>query len=161
MDEQRRYFPDWIECLPASLPELEADHNSYLAGGYAEEFGYRAQLEYSRDVAVLDGPSPDLSSERFAQAQAIHPGYPLKPHPLAAELDDAHDGAGVYQRHVQRKADAGHPGTVIIVSQQLHARKRRQVVQRMTLVPIRLTSAVMLLRWVFGRRYRASQVDFH
>ena len=40
MDEQRRYFPDWIECLPARLPELEADHNSYLAGGYADAVRY-------------------------------------------------------------------------------------------------------------------------
>ena len=48
MGETRRYFPDWTHRSLASGPELEADHNSYLAGGYAEEFGYRAQPGYSR-----------------------------------------------------------------------------------------------------------------
>jgi len=34
-DEQRRYFPDWTCGVLEVCEELEADHNSYLAGGYA------------------------------------------------------------------------------------------------------------------------------
>ena len=57
--ETRRYFPDWTHRSLASGPELEADHNSYLAGGYAEEFGYRAQPGYSRGAPVLDDETPE------------------------------------------------------------------------------------------------------
>ena len=42
-DEYRRYFPDWTRRSLAVGEEVEADHNSYLAGGYAEEFGYLAR----------------------------------------------------------------------------------------------------------------------
>ena len=45
--EYRRYFPDWTHRSLRVGEELEADHNSYLAGGYAEEFGYLAQAEAS------------------------------------------------------------------------------------------------------------------
>jgi hypothetical protein len=159
VDEQRRYFPDWIDCLPASCPELEADHNSYLAGGYAEEFGYRAQLENIRGASVLDDESPDLWSERFAQAQATHPGYPLKPRPLVTDLDETPVEPRNYEGRAGRKAaDIECHGAVIVVSSQSNARKRHQVVQRLTLVPLQWTSAAILLRWMFGRRYRADEV---
>src|SRR5262245_28378552 len=82
-DEQRRYFPDWTPCLPEELDELEAEHNSYLAGGYAEEFGYWAQAGSSRGVPLLDGEPPEQSAEWFGQAAAMHPGYPIRPCPLA------------------------------------------------------------------------------
>ena len=87
MGEQRRYFPDWTRHTLANGFELEADHNSYLAGGYAEEFGYRAQPGWSRGVPVMEDEIPERCRDRRRQAQATHPGYPLRAHPLAGDLD--------------------------------------------------------------------------
>ena len=78
-DEQRSYFPDWTPHLPKAPAELEADHNSYLAGGYAEEFGYLARPGVSRGVPVLDGEPPEDCAEWRCEAAAMHPGYPITP----------------------------------------------------------------------------------
>lgn len=90
-NEERRYFPDWTVRLEGLRDEVEADHNSYLAGGYAEEFGYRAQPGFSRGVPVIDGELPDESAEWRVQAGVTHPGYPITPRPVAldGELTEA------------------------------------------------------------------------
>jgi len=87
LDEDRRYFPDWVDGLPECPSELEADRNSYLAGGYAEEFGYRCNASCSRGVPVLEDELPELCPECCGQTHATHPGYPIRPCPLAAELE--------------------------------------------------------------------------
>jgi hypothetical protein len=83
INEQRRYFPDWTRRVLEVHEELEADHNSYLAGGYAEEFGYCAQGGASRGVPLLDGESPEDYAEWLARTAAIHPGFPLRAYPIA------------------------------------------------------------------------------
>lgn len=87
LGEQRRYFPDWIERLLDGGLEVEADRNSYLAGGYSEEFGYCALPGSTRGVPVLDGESAEECAESRKQAYATHPGYPLKPHPLEVKIE--------------------------------------------------------------------------
>ena len=42
-NEVHRYFPEWADRPASTGPLLESDHNSYLAGGYSEEFGYRVR----------------------------------------------------------------------------------------------------------------------
>ena len=88
-DELRSYFPDWTPQLPRASEELEADHNSYLAGGYAEEFGYVPQFGASRGVPVIDGEPPEQSVVWRYEAAAMHPGYPIKPYPLASDVEIA------------------------------------------------------------------------
>src|SRR6185437_1945232 len=36
--EDHRFFPEWADRPPSTESLHEADRNSYLAGGYAEEF---------------------------------------------------------------------------------------------------------------------------
>src|SRR5262245_57827743 len=100
-DEQRRYFPDFAPYLLEDCEELEADHNSYLAGGYAEEFGYWAQTGSSRGVPLLDDEPLEQHAKWFGQAGAMHPGYPIKPSPLT--LDGPQSG-GLYTRWPQLAA---------------------------------------------------------
>jgi hypothetical protein len=154
LNEQRRYFPDWTERLPEIPSELEADHNSYSACGYAEEFGYRAQPGYSRGILLIDGEVPELCSERYAQARATHPGYPLKPRPVAGELDVPADAYVHEVSSVREPQDSGRHGGIIVVSNRLRVSKRHAVARKVVLLSFQLTSAVILLRWLFGRRHR-------
>lgn len=150
MGEERRYFPDWIDLVLENGPELEADRNSYLAGGYAEEFGYMAQPGYTRGVPLLDGESPELCREGHCQAGATHPGYPLRPHPLAQESETV---ATVPARRPVRNAgaaesSAGHGGYVSISNHSdwhAHASASRRAA-------IRFAAALVSLRWSFPRR---------
>lgn len=87
MYEYRRYFPDWTHRSLRVGEELEADHNSYLAGGYAEEFGYLARAEASRGVPLIDEESPDDYALRLVEGSGMHPGYPLKPYPVAVDRE--------------------------------------------------------------------------
>jgi hypothetical protein len=158
LGEQRRYFPDWTDCLPSRFPELESDHNSYLAGGYAEEFGYRALPGFSSGIPVLDEEDPEISPERYAQARATHPGYPLKPCPLAGELGGVvcdWDSAPVRSDAranpwTRESTDIDRRGGVIAVSNQSNMRKRNGVARHMALAALRLEYAVVLLRWMLS-----------
>jgi hypothetical protein len=134
MGEQRRYFPDWTALVLETSPELEADRNSYLAGGYAEEFGYRAQPGWSRGVPVLDDESPELCPGWRCQAGATHPGYPLKANPLAAELDsmilerDVSAMSGIEMSSaevVAREEDVERHGRYIVVSNRVRQQRLR------------------------------------
>lgn len=78
VNEERCYFPEWADRPPAGGSLHEVDCNSYLAGGYAEEFGHRAQ-----PVPVPSAASPvDADGEWRVQAGCLHPGYPECPRPL-------------------------------------------------------------------------------
>jgi hypothetical protein len=69
------YFPEWADRPDSSGLLLEADHNSYLAGGYAEVFGYHI---YSGAVPAFPALSsaPEASSLWGVQIGGLHPGYP-------------------------------------------------------------------------------------
>jgi hypothetical protein len=153
MGEQRRYFPDWTRHARASSFELEADHNSYLAGGYAEEFGYRAQPGFSRDVPVLEDESPERCRERHRQAQATHPGYPLRAHPVAnnlawkARIEDRRRGGGL----AQHASESVNCGAYVTVDQRLYVRQQASPRARATIIATRLAAALTALRWAFRR----------
>jgi hypothetical protein len=159
--ETRRYFPDWTHRSLASGPELEADHNSYLAGGYGEEFGYTAQPGYSRGAPVLEDETPELCRERRIQAQSTHPGYPLRPHPFADNRDraarDWHTSArarNARQNSTGRSQDAGgieHHGSFISVSNRLHAREHGDARTRAAIITTRVAAALVALRWALRR----------
>ncbi len=154
MGEHRRYFPDFADGLPEGWPELEADHNSYLAGGYAEEFGYRAQPEWSRGVPVLDAESPDESPESHRQAWGTHPGYPLRAHPieLGWTLGDAAAWAARREfltygyRSLREARETEFRGTFFRVSERSYEHERHQAIYRVMSVSTRVAAALMSLR---------------
>jgi hypothetical protein len=75
------YFPEWAD-RPASVgTPSESDHNSYMAGGYAEEFGYCAHLDCPAALPALQD-DPDQCSRWRVQIGCLHPGYPECPRPL-------------------------------------------------------------------------------
>jgi hypothetical protein len=79
--EDHRFFPEWAE-RPAVIGSLhEVDRNSYLAGGYAEEFGHRARSAFYARAVEADG-------EWRVQNGCLHPGYPECPRPVERESPD-------------------------------------------------------------------------
>jgi hypothetical protein len=148
MGEQRRYFPDWTRHARASSFELEADHNSYLAGGYAEEFGYRAQPGFSRNVPVLEDESPERCRERHRQAQATHPGYPLRAHPVASNFDWLDREQRVATRRLTQEANGSvNYGAYVTVYQRSYVRQQSSPRARATVIATRLAAALTALRW--------------
>ncbi len=75
------YFPEWADRPAWAGTPNESDHNSYMAGGYAEEFGYRADGDCAAALPAL-GSDPDQSLEWLVQMGGLHPGYPECPRPL-------------------------------------------------------------------------------
>ncbi len=151
MSEQHRYFPDWTLRSLANGPEIEAEDNSYLAGGYAEEFGYRALISYSPDVSELDGDVPESFREQRAQASPVHPGYPLEAHPVTSDLEVTRDGRviGVLtSAFVHERVTAG-SSTFVSVS---NRPRRLDVLPRTTVVSIHLAAALVALRRALRRR---------
>jgi hypothetical protein len=148
-DEYRRYFPDWTSRSLLAGQELEADHNSYLAGGYAEEFGYLAQNDASRGVPVLDGESPDEYEVRLVQGAAMHPGYPLRPYPFAVDGESVADHRALSSgRAVPDGIYKGEDhGTFVSVKDRPYERQHRQPAYRRTAVLTRLLAALVSLRF--------------
>lgn len=160
-NELRSYFPDWTANLPKAPEELEADHNSYLAGGYAEEFGYFAQPGVSRGVPVLDGEPPEQHVEWRYEAAAMHPGYPITPYPLALDRDQAGNDfattvgrqrAAVYDRSPETRASAPSRGGFIAVADRPYERESHRSAHRVAAVVTRLLSLLVVLRWELPRR---------
>lgn len=81
VSEIHRYFPEWADRPPGPDTQHESDRNSYLAGGYADEFGYGANAGRPPAIAPLDG-DPEESRWWREQIGALHPGYPQCPKPL-------------------------------------------------------------------------------
>jgi hypothetical protein len=155
MSDPRRYFPDWTECPFARGRELEADHNSYLAGGYAEEFGYMATNEWSRGVPVLQ-ESPDRSRKRRGQAQMTHPGYPLRAHPLArgdhgiesVEQMRSKRRAARLKFHKAESVNLAEHGTYFAVHMPRHGGGQTSALETVAKrAAIRLASSIVGLRW--------------
>lgn len=146
MNEPRRYFPDWTHCAFANGKDVEADHNSYLAGGYAEEFGYMASDEWSRGVPVLDEP-PDRSRKRRGQAQMTHPGYPLRAHPLIQKRV-----ARVKCHKVETFVLADH-GTYLSVHVRPRGEKQASSLERAAKrIAVHVASSIVALRWTLRHR---------
>jgi hypothetical protein len=90
--EFHRYFPEWADRPTRDGVAREAERNSYLAGGYAEEFGYLASRD-SRLAFRAMPRDPERSVFWRAQIGAVHPGYPECPTPLARF---EHDNEGTH-----------------------------------------------------------------
>jgi hypothetical protein len=161
--EQRRYFPDWECRLRVVCEEIEADHNSYLAGGYAEEFGYSAQSGASRGVPLLGGESPEESAEWKCQAAAMHPGYPIRPHPIVSDegpqtetLDPIVSGSHTEaskQVALGLALDIAGQGGFISVADRAYERDRHRAAHRAAALVTRFAAAVFALRWTLPRRW--------
>lgn len=105
-----RYFPEWADRPQKKGVRREADRNSYMAGGYAEEFGYRAQ-------PGLPAPAPPLASDPEgcrqwrAQIGTLHPGYPECAKPLDRDFVDSRgDSGGDARQRTRSRAAAMPPG---------------------------------------------------
>lgn len=79
-DRNHVYFPEWADRPTVAARLLEADNNSYLAGGYSEEFGYHDRPELPPIFPTLDGV-PEQSQLWSVQIEGLHPGYPECPNP--------------------------------------------------------------------------------
>lgn len=161
-DEERRYFPDWTRPLADAVEEIEADHNSYLAGGYAEEFGYRAQPGTSRGVRVLEGEAPEESPEWQTQAEATHPGYPIMPRPIAFEAEQNRAGVTVALQPEPLGALREDPsersredrGSFVRVTDRPYEHERHLAERRAAAALTRLLAALLALRWELPHRRR-------
>lgn len=80
--EDHRFFPEWADRPPSAESLHEADRNSYLAGGYAEEFGHGVQ----QTILAAHMPPAEEGSEWRVQIGGLHPGYPECPRPLDRDL---------------------------------------------------------------------------
>jgi len=76
-----RYFPEWADRPPGPDAQHESDRNSYLAGGYADEFGYGAGGGRPPAIPALAG-DPEGGKLWREQIGGLHPGYPECPKPL-------------------------------------------------------------------------------
>lgn len=156
-DEERRYFPDWTPTLIEIHEEIEADHNSYLAGGYAEEFGYHAQPGSSRGVLVLDGEAPEDCAEWQAEAGAMHPGYPIRPRPIPSDSVESESGTTATfeqprtvasrETSIEMERESGQRGTFFRVTERLYERERHHAQQRTVAIFTRLLAALVAFRW--------------
>lgn len=88
MGDIHRYFPEWADRPTGPDAQHESDRNSYLAGGYADEFGYGADAARPPAIAPL-AEDPESSRWWREQIGALHPGYPQCPKPLDRFLWDA------------------------------------------------------------------------
>lgn len=150
-DEYRRYFPDWTRRSLRSGKDLEADHNSYLAGGYAEEFGYPARVPSYRGATLIDAASADDDAWRLVQWAGLHPGYPIRPYPLSVEREEtlrrgalSRPSSGV--SHLGKFEVKGR-GTFVSVADRVDERKRRQLAHRLVAAVTLLLAAGVALRW--------------
>lgn len=155
MNEQRRYFPDWTRRVLEVREEIEADHNSYLAGGYAEEFGYRAQPGATRGVPLLDGESPEEYAEWLDQTASIHPGYPLRPYPIALDSESPRHGFPALAGRLRIEASndgvyaparVAYRGTYVRVTDRRYERGRHGAAQRTAAMLRRVLAALVALR---------------
>ena len=86
-----RYFPEWADRPSGPDAQHESESNSYLAGGYADEFGYGAYPDGPPAITPLDG-DPESSRLWREQIGALHPGYPQCPKPLDRYRPEAKPG---------------------------------------------------------------------
>lgn len=160
-NEYRRYFPDWTHRSLRIGNEVEADHNSYLAGGYAEEFGYPVQAQPSRGATLIDGAGADDDALRLVQWAGLHPGYPLRPHPISVDREKR-----LRQRVLSRsssgvshlgKLEVRDRGTFVSVAERLYERKHRRLASGLVGVVMRFLAAGAGLRRKLPAQHRKRQ----
>jgi hypothetical protein len=151
-DEYRRYFPDWTHRSLRIGEELEADHNSYLAGGYAEEFGYLAQPESSRGVPLIDGESPDDHGLRLIVRAGMHPGYPLRPYPVAVSRERTSRVRAMSLSSSGEVLAARDHGKFVRVTERPYECEHRQLARRAIAAVTRLLAAAVASQWDAKRR---------
>ncbi len=93
LGEVHRYFPEWADRPDSADLLSEADHNSYLAGGYSEEFGYRVRPDRPPVFPILL-EEPEQSWQWAVQNGCLHPGYPECPRPADRGANQALAGGG-------------------------------------------------------------------
>lgn len=125
--EDHCYFPEWADRPAGDGTHHEVNHNSYMAGGYAEEFGHRARSPPAQALTML----VENDGEWRVQIDGLHPGYPECPRPRAREplVDGRSAGAG--ERPSEYVTDGRSPGesvgfTVVLVGQHDGARPRHR-----------------------------------
>lgn len=107
-EEVHRYFPEWAD-RPESVGLLrEADHNSYLAGGYSEEFGYRVRPDRPPIFPLLL-EDPERSDEWCVQIGCLHPGYPECARPADRDGSHTRDGLMPDQQDIGSHSRGGRP----------------------------------------------------
>jgi hypothetical protein len=79
-EEVHRFFPEWADRPPSAESFPELDRNSYMAGGYSEEFGHGADVE-GTPLDSLPIQEPERWPQWKVQAGGLHPGYPECPRP--------------------------------------------------------------------------------
>lgn len=122
--EDHRFFPEWADRPPSTESLHEADRNSYLAGGYAEEFGHGVR----ETLPAAHTPPAEEDSEWRVQIGGLHPGYPECPRPRDRELRGKPLGATAPLRPGFRAVTALHRSLaavkVIVVGRGSGARSR-------------------------------------
>ncbi len=118
LSEVHRYFPEWADRPVGPDAQHEADRNSYLAGGYADEFGYGSPLGWPQAMPPLDGDPEDSRLWR-EQIGALHPGYPECPKPL-----DRFGGAMPAEPPIARATRGAPPGRAEYRIIQVRSRNR-------------------------------------
>ncbi|MGH8169050.1 MAG: hypothetical protein ACRET5_02955 [Steroidobacteraceae bacterium] len=120
LNEEHRYFPEWADRPGIPGAPLEADHNSYLAGGYSEEFGYRTGADRPPVFPSLEG-DPDMSGFWRVQITGFHPGYPECPRPEDGErlrhrlgLGGAFDGGERAEMRMAGARGSGEASRVLV-----------------------------------------------
>ena len=140
--EVHRYFPEWADRPASTGPLLESDHNSYLAGGYSEEFGYRVRPDRPPVFPLLSG-DPDRSREWAVQIGALHPGYPECPRP--ADRSGARPMGIANVPDMMRTADADSPDRRTSITRVIRV-ARRGAERRFALISTPLSALWARLR---------------
>lgn len=102
--EDHRFFPEWADRPPSTESLHEADRNSYLAGGYAEEFGHGVQ----QTIPAAITPPVEEASEWRVQIGGLHPGYPECPRPRDRDVSGKPRDTTVSPRSGSRTVNALH-----------------------------------------------------
>ena len=89
-EQDHIYFPEWADRPTAVGRLFEADHNSYLAGGYSEEFGYDVRPDRPAIFPTIDGV-PEQNQLWNVQIEGLHPGYPECAYPQDRDRPTSRD----------------------------------------------------------------------
>ena len=100
MSEVHCYFPEWADRPVANGAAGESDHNSYMAGGYAEEFGYLCCADCPTVLPIVDG-DPEQCALWRVQMGGLHPGYPACARPLDRTRSDGAVALMLEQRYAR------------------------------------------------------------
>ena len=141
--EDHRFFPEWADRPPSTGSLHEADRNSYLAGGYAEEFGHGVQ----RTISAAHTPPAEEDSEWRVQIGGLHPGYPECPRPRDRDLRGKPLGATAPLRPSSRAAGVLHRSVaafkVIMVGRRSRDERRHGAIR----LPLARLAKALWIRW--------------